>query len=134
VDVTAVAPGPPLISRSPSRTHRFNPVQPANEPRRNTGMATYALFEIDWHDKGKVKECRERSGPALEKYGSKTLCAGPPQVLDGSRNPPRIVILEFPSADAFRKWYASPEYAPALKLRMDGATTRAAITVEGPTR
>ena len=31
--------------------------------------------------------------------------------------PKRVVLLEFPSADAARTWYASPEYAPLLALR-----------------
>lgn len=97
-------------------------------------MSTYALFEIDWHDPDKAREYRERFSPILEKYGGKTLCAGPPQVVEGSWNPARVVILEFPSAEAFRSWYASPEFAPVLQLRKDGATTKTVITVEGPTR
>jgi len=97
-------------------------------------MATYAVFDVDWRDQNMAKEYREKFGPALEKYGGKTLCAGPPQLIEGSWNPSRVVILEFPTMDAFRTWYASPEYAPVLKLRLDGATTRAAVAVEGPTR
>ncbi len=97
-------------------------------------MATYAVFDVDWHDQNKAKEYREKFGPALEKYGGKTLCAGPPQVIEGSWKPTRVVILEFPSAEAFRNWYASPEYAPVLKLRLEGATTGTAVVIEGPVR
>lgn len=97
-------------------------------------MATYAVFDVDWTDQNKAKEYRERFGPALERYGGKTLCAGSPQLIEGNWSPSRVVILEFPSTAAFRSWYASPEYAPVLKLRMEGATTRAAVIVEGPTR
>jgi uncharacterized protein (DUF1330 family) len=97
-------------------------------------MTTYALFEIDWHDQNKAKEYREKFGAALEKYGGKTLCAGPPQVIEGTWNPARVVILEFPNSAAFRAWFASPEYAPVLKLRKEGATTKTVVTVDGPTR
>jgi uncharacterized protein (DUF1330 family) len=97
-------------------------------------MATYALFEIDWRDQKRAQEYREKLGPALEKYGGKTLCAGPPQVVEGSWNPARVVILEFPTTDAFRTWYASAEFAPVLKLRKERATTKSVIVVEGPTR
>ncbi len=97
-------------------------------------MATYAVFDVDWHDQNKAKEYREKFGPALEKFGGKTLCAGPPQVIEGSWKPTRVVILEFPSAEAFRNWYASPEYAPVLKLRLEGATTGTAVVIEGPVR
>ena len=31
--------------------------------------------------------------------------------------PKRIVIIEFPSMQAAKAWYASPEYAPLLALR-----------------
>jgi uncharacterized protein (DUF1330 family) len=97
-------------------------------------MATYLILEIDWHDQEKAKEYREKFGPALEKYGGRTLCAGPPHVLEGDWNPPRVVVLEFPTMEALRTWYGSAEYAPVLKLRMEGATTRKMIAVEGPTR
>ena len=96
-------------------------------------MATYAIFEVDWHDQAKAKEYREKFGPALEKYGGKTLCAGPPQVIEGNWNPARVVILEFPTTAAFRTWYASPEYAPVLKLRQEGAKPGPCVVVEGPT-
>jgi uncharacterized protein (DUF1330 family) len=96
-------------------------------------MATYLITEIDWHDPNKAKEYREKFGPALEKYGGRTLCAGPPQVMEGDWNPPRVVVLEFPNADSLRAWYGSPEYAPVLKLRREGATTPKMIAVEGPT-
>jgi uncharacterized protein (DUF1330 family) len=97
-------------------------------------MATYALFDVDWHDQNKAKEYREKFGPALDKFGGKTLCAGPAQVVEGDWKPSRVVILEFPTTDAFRAWYASPEYAPVLKLRLEGAKTGTAVVVEGPTR
>jgi uncharacterized protein (DUF1330 family) len=97
-------------------------------------MTTYALFDVDWHDPAKAKEYRERFGPVLEKYGGKTLCAGPPRVIEGDWKPSRLVILEFSSPEAFQAWYDSPEYAPVLKLRQEGATTGTAVLVEGPTR
>jgi uncharacterized protein (DUF1330 family) len=96
-------------------------------------MSTYLITEVDWHDQAKAKEYREKFGPALEKYGGKTLCAGPPLVMEGNWTPPRVVILEFPSTEAMRAWYGSSEYAPVLKLRMEGASTPKMIAVEGPT-
>ena len=96
-------------------------------------MATYVVVDIEWHDQAKAAEYRELFGPAIAKYGGRTLCAGSPQVIEGSWNPSRVVVLEFPNTAAFHSWYGSPEYAPALKLRMEGATTKAFVLVEGPT-
>jgi uncharacterized protein (DUF1330 family) len=94
-------------------------------------MPTYVITEIEWKDQEKAKEYREKFGPALEKYGGRTLVAAPPQVLEGSWKPQRVVILEFPTTEAMRAWYGSPEYAPVMRLRMEGATTNM-ISVERP--
>jgi uncharacterized protein (DUF1330 family) len=42
----------------------------------------------------------------------------------------RVVIVEFPSMQRAREWYASPEYGAALELRA-GALSRRLIFVEG---
>jgi uncharacterized protein (DUF1330 family) len=97
-------------------------------------MSAYLIVEIDWHDSAKAKEYREKFGPALEQHGGRTLCAGPAEVIEGDWNPPRVVVLEFPSMEALRGWYKSEEYAPVLKLRLDGATTRKMVAVDGPSR
>ena len=44
--------------------------------------------------------------------------------------PKRTVVLEFPNADAARRWYHSPEYTAARKLRAGCATGRL-VVVEG---
>jgi uncharacterized protein (DUF1330 family) len=44
--------------------------------------------------------------------------------------PPRFVILEFPSAERARAWWASPEYAAAKALRQTCAHTNM-LLVEG---
>jgi len=49
---------------------------------------------------------------------------------EGGWNPARFVIVEFPTMALARKWYDSPEYAPALALRKKAANTRL-ILVEG---
>jgi len=49
---------------------------------------------------------------------------------EGGWNPARVVVLEFPTLEQARRWYDSPEYAPALALRQKAATARI-ILVEG---
>jgi uncharacterized protein (DUF1330 family) len=96
-------------------------------------MSVYVVAEVEWHDNEKARQYRELFGPALEKYGGRTLAAAPPRVMEGDWNPPRLVILEFPSPDAVQRWYDSAEYAPVMRLRKEGARTRM-IAVDGPTR
>ena len=42
----------------------------------------------------------------------------------------RMVVLEFPSLDAARAFYFSPEYAPLLKLRIE-STDSQVVLVDG---
>jgi uncharacterized protein (DUF1330 family) len=42
----------------------------------------------------------------------------------------RMVVLEFPSLDAARAFYFSPEYAPLLKLRIE-TTESQVVLVDG---
>lgn len=95
-------------------------------------MPTYLILEIDWHDEAKAGEYRKLLGPTLEKHGGKTLVANAPHVLEGTWNPRRMVIFEFPSMDAVRAWHDSPEYAPLIKLRKEGARINNLIAVETP--
>ncbi|MCI4362668.1 MAG: DUF1330 domain-containing protein [Thermoplasmata archaeon] len=96
------------------------------------GMPAYVITEIDWHDEKKANEYRTLFGPALEKFGGKTLAVqGPPVVLDGTWKPSRVVLLEFPTMEAVHAWYNSPEYAPVLALRRDGAKTNR-VAIERP--
>jgi uncharacterized protein (DUF1330 family) len=49
---------------------------------------------------------------------------------EGGSPPKNIIVVEFPSMEILRKWYASPEYAEALKIRQT-ALDRRLIFVEG---
>ena len=42
----------------------------------------------------------------------------------------RVVVVEFPSREAFHQWYADPEYAGPLAMRLK-ATTGIALLVDG---
>ena len=44
--------------------------------------------------------------------------------------PACVVVLEFPSLEQARKWYHSPEYAPALAIRTRAGNSKV-IMVEG---
>ena len=52
------------------------------------------------------------------------------EVLEGDWQPPRLVVLEFDDLEAARRWYRSPEYEEAKRLR-EGAATMRLVAVEG---
>lgn len=94
-------------------------------------MVAYLILEIEWHDPAKAAEYRKLLGPSLEKYGGKTLVANEARALEGEWNPRRVVIFEFPSLPAIEQWYHSAEYAPVMKIRKEGASSKM-IAVERP--
>ena len=51
-------------------------------------------------------------------------------MLEGDWRPKRIVVLEFEDLEAAKRWYHSPEYREAKRLR-EGAATLRAVAVEG---
>jgi len=56
--------------------------------------------------------------------------AGAVHALEGELGFDRFVVIEFPSLEAARRFYDSPEYAPLLKLRMETTKSEVAL-VEG---
>lgn len=67
---------------------------------------------------------------AIRMYGGKPLARGGAVVeLEGGSRP-RNVIIEFESLDQAKRYYHSPEYQAALKLR-EGAATAEIVAIEG---
>ena len=52
------------------------------------------------------------------------------ETLEGDAQPPRTVVLEFPSVEQAKTWYNSPEYQEAVKIRQSVADSEL-IIVEG---
>jgi uncharacterized protein (DUF1330 family) len=55
---------------------------------------------------------------------------GKTETLEGDWQPGRFVVIEFPSVERAKAWWASDEYAPAKALRQANAKTKM-IMVEG---
>ncbi|MFL5441248.1 MAG: DUF1330 domain-containing protein, partial [Myxococcales bacterium] len=55
---------------------------------------------------------------------------GKTDVLEGSWQPKRFVILEFPSVEKAKAWWGSTEYAEAKSIRQKAAKT-SLVVVEG---
>lgn len=73
---------------------------------------------------------RDNAALFQSKFGTQPLAVyGRSEAPEGA-NPDGIVILKFPSYDAAKAWYDSPEYQQAVVLRKDAADWRVVI-VEG---
>jgi len=94
-------------------------------------MPAYAIAEVDVIDAAAYEEYRKLVPATIAKYGGKYLVrGGATEVKEGEWKPKRLVVLEFASMDQARKWYHSPEYAPALALRLKAARSKV-LLVEG---
>ena len=87
-------------------------------------MPAYVVVEIEVNDAETYARYKELAPPSIAAYGGHYLVrGGATELLEGSWRPPRFVILEFPSVERARAWWASPEYAPAKALRQASAQT-----------
>jgi uncharacterized protein (DUF1330 family) len=62
---------------------------------------------------------------AIAAYGGKFIVrGGSVEGKEGGWNPSRLVVVEFSSMEQARKFYDSPEYAPALAIRKAASKSR----------
>ena len=94
-------------------------------------MPAYVIADVVVKDPERYQDYRTMVPASLEKYGGKFLVrGGKVEKVEGSREPGRVVVLEFPSVEAARRWYDSPEYRDARALRLRTADSHL-IIVEG---
>ena len=94
-------------------------------------MSAYVIANVTVKDPVRYEDYRRLVTPTVAKYGGRFIArGGKVEVLEGEWQPNRLVLLEFPSMDQAREWYHSPEYAPALAMRLKCASAKL-ILVEG---
>ncbi len=94
-------------------------------------MTAYVVAEVEVTDPAAYEDYRKLVPATVAKFGGKFLVrGGATEVKEGEWKPKRLVVLEFSSMDQARKWYHSPDYAPALALRLKAARSKV-LMVEG---
>lgn len=94
-------------------------------------MAGYVIGEVEVTDPKAYEEYRKLVPATIAKYGGRYLVrGGTVETKEGAWSPGRLVVLEFASVEQARRWYHSPEYAPALAIRLKAANAKIVI-VEG---
>ena len=107
-------------SAFPVATEPYAPVMPA-----------YVIAETDVHDPEQYERYQAASPGAIAAGGGRFIARGGDLVvLEGAWQPKRLVLLEFEDLEAVRRWYDSPEYREARRLR-EGAATLRVVAVEG---
>ena len=94
-------------------------------------MAAYIVVQVDIKDPVRYADYRNMVPGSLAKYGGRFVVrGGQTDTLEGDWAPKRFVIVEFPSVEQAKAWWASPEYAEAKALRQATAETQM-IVAEG---
>jgi uncharacterized protein (DUF1330 family) len=81
-------------------------------------MAAYLIAQIQVHDPEAYKNYSSRTPAIIAKHGGRFLArGGATEILEGDPLAGRIVIIEFPTMDAARSFFNSPEYQQVRKFR-----------------
>lgn len=93
-------------------------------------MTAYVIFDVEIYDLVRYQDFMNQVKPALADAGAKYLTrGGVHRVYEGDWNPRRIVILEFPSLDAWEDFYNGPIYQ-GLKAIRDQCSSARLVGVE----
>ena len=94
-------------------------------------MPAYVIANVDVQDAARFEDYRKQVPATIAKHGGRYLVrGGRVERVEGSWNPTRLVMLEFPSMEQARRWYDSEEYREPKAIRMKCAVTDA-VFVEG---
>lgn len=81
-------------------------------------MPAYLLAQIDVRDPEIYRKYTARTPTVIAKHGGRFLVrGGETEILEGEVAGSRIVVLEFPSMEAARSFYQSPEYQELKQIR-----------------
>jgi uncharacterized protein (DUF1330 family) len=94
-------------------------------------MAAYILVNVKVTDPERYSTYRQLAQDAIALHGGRYLArGGETAVLEGDWAPDRVVVLEFPTLEAAKVFYDSPEYRAARAAR-GGAATMSMVAVAG---
>jgi uncharacterized protein (DUF1330 family) len=95
-------------------------------------MPAYVIASVtEARDPDALAEYRRRNTDVVAAHGGRFIVrGGAHEVLEGDWHTVRLVVMEFPDADAARGWYHSDDYAPLRELRR-GASDTDIVLVEG---
>jgi len=91
----------------------------------------YVVVLLDVGDGDLCSEYAKRAAAIEARYGGRSIVVGDAaEVVEGSSPAGRVVILEFPSLQQARAWYADPDYEALSSLRRRAAGSQV-LLIEG---
>jgi uncharacterized protein (DUF1330 family) len=99
--------------------------------KEDNRISVYVIAQGKIEDRGMLDQYGEQVVLTIKSHQGRIVAFDEePEVVEGSIEHRRTVILEFPSMTAFHAWYDSPEYQEILPLRLK-STPGTLIVVKG---
>jgi uncharacterized protein (DUF1330 family) len=94
-------------------------------------MPAYLIVETDITDPEQYERYKAVTPGLVAAAGGRFIARGGElAVLEGDWTPERLVVIELPDLATAKRFYESPEYQEAIKLR-EGAANLRMVAVEG---
>lgn len=96
-------------------------------------MAAYLIVHITVKDPDKMAEYLTKVRPLIAEVGGEfTIRANVTEVLEGSHDHKRCVVIKFPDGDALHRWHDSDVYQALVPLRREAADMIFIVAEEPP--
>lgn len=94
-------------------------------------MPAYIVANATVTDATIFEAYRKLAPDAIARHGGRYLVrGGATTILEGEPKPARVIVLEFPTVEAAKRFYDSPEYREARRVR-EGAARIDMFVVDG---
>lgn len=85
-------------------------------------MAAYFIVDVEVKNPQEYEAYKQAAAASIVQHGGRYLVrGGKHEVLEGDWNPTRLVVLEFPTIEAAKRWYTSEEYNKVKPIRLQHA-------------
>lgn len=94
-------------------------------------MVAYVIFDVEISDIDQYQIFMKGVSPELDRVGAKYLARGGDlKIYEGDWEPRRIVLLEFPSQEAWEEFYTGETYRKLKHIR-DACSSARLVSVQG---
>ena len=94
-------------------------------------MTVYALAQFTIHDRARYEAYAARFAETMKGRKGRLLAAQEnPEIVEGTWDGTKLVLIEFPDEASFRDWSESPDYR-AISVDREAATEGSVLLVKG---
>jgi uncharacterized protein (DUF1330 family) len=90
--------------------------------KKEQKMAAYLMVQSTIRDPAQYQKYRDAVLPLIKSFGGKVVVRGAVEVFEGEPDARPMVVFEFPSLEAVKAFWNSPDYVPVKQLREGVAT------------